>query len=164
MAPAAVIVLQQRRSTLAGFTTLPRDRPMLSPALPVARPDFYLAPGGATPEVDFRFHSGRLLLRGVSCPEDAAAFYDRLFRPLTPYLAGLDHGEVALTLALTRLDADSANQLLTLADLLNNAQAKGSRVHCHVFHDEDDARLQAFHRVLAHEFPGLLAAPLAQVA
>ena len=49
-------------------------------------------------------------------------------------------------------------------DLLNNAQAKGSRVHCHVFHDEDDARLQAFHRVLAHEFPGLLAAPLAQVA
>lgn len=137
----------------------------MMPAAPSAiRPDFYLAPGADTPEVDFRFHNGRLLLRGVSCPDDAAAFYDRLFQPLTPYLAGLGDGNVALTLALTRLDTDSANQLLTLADLLNNAQAKGSRVHCHVFHDEDDARLQAFYRVLVHEFPGLLAAPLAQVA
>ncbi|WP_024301102.1 SiaC family regulatory phosphoprotein [Pseudogulbenkiania sp. MAI-1] len=129
-----------------------------------ARPDFYLAASASTPEVDFRFHSGRLLLRGVSCPDDAAAFYDRLFRPLTPYLADRSHADLELTLALTRLDTASANQLLTLADLLNNAQAKGWNVHCHVFHDEDDARLQAFYRVLAYEFPGLLAAPLAQVA
>lgn len=137
---------------------------MMPPAPPAPRPDFYLAPGATTPEVDFRFQSGRLLLRGVSCPDDAAVFYDRLFRLLAPYLAGLDHADIELTLALTRLDADSANQLLTLADLLNNAQAKGCRVHCHVFHDEDDARLQAFFRVLAHEFPGFLAAPLARVA
>ena len=137
---------------------------MLPSAPSVTRPDFYLAPGAVTPEVDFRFHSGHLLLRGVSCPDDAAVFYDQLFRLLTPYLADRSHANIELTLALTRLDTNSANQLLTLADLLNNAQAKGWNVHCHVFHDEDDARLQAFYRVLAHEFPCLLAAPLARVA
>ena len=58
--------------------------------------NLYLAATADSPEVDFRFDTHELTLKGESYPENAAAFYGSIIRQLHDYLASCSGVHVVL--------------------------------------------------------------------
>lgn len=117
--------------------------------------NFYLAATAATPEVDFRFDSHKLSLKGESYPENAASFYGPLKDMLAGYLAGLDHVNVTLDVQLAYFNSSSTKLLLELFELFNDAAVKGNYVHLNWFYDEDDDTILEFGQEVADDYPAI---------
>jgi len=110
----------------------------------------------SSPEVEFRFESHELFLRGESFPENAAAFYGPVIAALRDFLA-LPDADRTLTLqvALTYFNSSSTKMLFTLFDLLDKAAAAGRRVVLQWQHDSEDDTIREFGEELAVDFHNL---------
>jgi hypothetical protein len=111
---------------------------------------------GDSPEVDFRFDTHTLTLRGESYPENAASFYGTVIAGLRQYLAGLATGtRVTVDVALVYFNSSSTKMLFSLFDALNHAAGNGIVVELNWRHDPEDDTIQEFGFELRDDFPAL---------
>ena len=111
---------------------------------------------GDTPEVDFRFDTHQLSLKGESYPENAAAFYGEVVRRLREYLAVLPAATVVtVDVALLYFNSSSTKMLFGLFDTLHAAAERGVSVVLNWRHDPDDDTIEEFGAELRDDFPSL---------
>jgi hypothetical protein len=116
----------------------------------------YIAASPSTPEVDFRFDTGQLSLRGESYPENAAAFYGDIIRRLRAYLEGCQQRPISVHIALAYFNSSSTKMLFNIIEALAEAVERGgNRVTLHWFHDAEDDTLLEFGQELADDFPAI---------
>ncbi|RXZ44489.1 DUF1987 domain-containing protein [Crenobacter cavernae] len=126
--------------------------------------NIHLSATAATPEVDFRFDSHQLSLKGESYPENAQSFYGPLLDAVASYLAGLDHAQITVDVQLAYFNSSSTKLLMNLFELLNNSAVKGNYVTLNWHYDEDDDTILEFGQEIADDYPSLDFHPRALVA
>ncbi|HEY1090850.1 MAG TPA: DUF1987 domain-containing protein [Burkholderiaceae bacterium] len=117
--------------------------------------NFYIAPTPSSPEVDFRFDTHTLHLRGESYPENAAAFYGEIIAQLKAYLAGLNGQQIAMHIALAYFNSSSTKMLFNLIERLDDAVEAGNQVMLHWYHDAEDDTILEFGEELRDDFPAI---------
>ncbi len=108
-----------------------------------------------TPEVDFDFQARRLMLRGESYPESAAAFYGDILESTREFLAGLVEQDVIVEVQLTYFNSSSTKMLFGLFEMLNQAAQAENRVHLHWYYDSEDETILEFGLELREDFPDI---------
>ncbi|MHB8919531.1 MAG: DUF1987 domain-containing protein [Halothiobacillus sp.] len=114
---------------------------------------FYLAATSNTPEVDFDFPARRLLLKGESYPESAAAFYGDILAKTDQFLGELARETVQVSVQLNYFNSSSTKMLFSLFDRLNQAAEEGNTIVLDWHHDIDDETILEFGLELAEDFP-----------
>ncbi|WP_343593854.1 DUF1987 domain-containing protein [Paracidovorax wautersii] len=117
--------------------------------------NLYIAPTPSSPEVDFKFDSHTLSLRGESYPENAAAFYGGVLAQLRVYLAEQSDSKIEVSIALAYFNSSSTKMLFNLIEALSDAAAEGNEVAVHWYHDEEDDTILEFGQELSEDFPAL---------
>lgn len=118
--------------------------------------NLYLAATADSPEVDFRFDSHKLSLKGESYPENAAMFYSDIIKRLQDYLAGLEGGAtVTVDVALIYFNSSSTKMLFSLFDTLNAAAKRGAHIVLNWHHDREDDTIEEFGLELRDDFTAL---------
>lgn len=117
--------------------------------------NLYIAPTPSSPEVDFRFDSHTLSLRGESYPENAAAFYGEVIARLKAYLDKLQERVVEVHIALAYFNSSSTKMLFNLIEALDDAAEAGNRVTLNWYHDEEDDTIFEFGQELSEDFPAI---------
>lgn len=118
--------------------------------------NLFLAATGDSPEVDFRFDTHQLALKGESYPENAAAFYGDIIKRVQAYLTGLNSdATVTVDVALIYFNSSSTKMLFTLFDALNSAAERGVHVVLNWHHDPEDDTIEEFGRELHDDFGAL---------
>jgi len=115
----------------------------------------YLAPTSATPEIDFRFDSHTLSLKGESYPENAQAFYGPLLDAAGAYLAGCRGAMIRVDVQLAYFNSSSTKLLMSLFEQFNQAALNGNHVVVNWFHDEEDDTILEFGEEIAEDYPAL---------
>ncbi len=123
--------------------------------------DFYVQATPTSPEIDFRFSSNTLGIRGESYPENAAAFYSDAIRQLRLYLATLGATHVEINVELKYFNSSSTKILYTLFGMLNDCVRQGNDVTLNWFHDEEDETILEFGEELYEDFGELNFRPTA---
>ena len=122
----------------------------------VATQNLYLAATADSPEVDFRFDTHQLLLRGESYPENAAMFYGDIIKRVQNYLAQLDvNAKVTVDVALIYFNSSSTKMLFSLFDALNTAAKRGAHIVLNWHHDPEDDTIEEFGFELRDDFTAL---------
>lgn len=117
--------------------------------------NLYIAPTPTSPEVDFRFDSHSLALRGESYPENAAAFYGEVLARLRAYLAEAAPSRLEVHIALAYFNSSSTKMLFNVIDALHAAAESGSTVQLSWYYDEEDDTILEFGQELADDFPAI---------
>ncbi|KTT14549.1 DUF1987 domain-containing protein [Pseudacidovorax intermedius] len=117
--------------------------------------NLYIAPTPSSPEVDFRFDSHSLSLRGESYPENAAAFYGEVLARLREYLAEPGERRIDVHIALAYFNSSSTKMLFNLIEALHEAAEAGSTVQLAWYYDEEDDTILEFGQELADDFPAI---------
>jgi hypothetical protein len=118
--------------------------------------NLYLAATADSPEIDFRFDTHRLALKGESYPENAATFYSDIIKRLQSYLATLDGGTtVTVDVALIYFNSSSTKMLFSLFDALNAAAKRGTHIVLNWHHDPEDDTIEEFGFELRDDFTAL---------
>jgi hypothetical protein len=117
--------------------------------------NFYIAPTPSSPEVDFRFDTHQLHLRGESYPENAAAFYGEVLAQLKAYLAAQDSRHIEVHIALAYFNSSSTKMLFNLIAALNDAVEAGNQIALHWYHDAEDDTILEFGQELHDDFPAI---------
>ena len=117
--------------------------------------NIYIAPTPSSPEVDFRFDTHTLSLRGESYPENAAAFYGQFIERLKAYLGMLQNSKVEVNIALAYFNSSSTKMLFNLIAALDEAAEAGNHIALNWFHDEEDDTIFEFGQELCEDFPSI---------
>ncbi|SFF18052.1 DUF1987 domain-containing protein [Paracidovorax wautersii] len=117
--------------------------------------NLYIAPTPSSPEVDFKFDTHTLSLRGESYPENAAAFYGGILVQLKAYLAEQSDSRIEVSIALAYFNSSSTKMLFNLIEALSDAANEGNEVAVHWYHDEEDDTILEFGQELSEDFPAL---------
>lgn len=117
--------------------------------------NLYIAPTPSSPEVDFKFDTHILSLRGESYPENAAAFYGDIIAKLREFLATQSEITLEVNIALAYFNSSSTKMLFNLIEALDNAAAAGNRVVLNWYHDEEDDTILEFGQELSEDFPAI---------
>ena len=115
----------------------------------------YIAPTGNTPEVDFDFPNHRLLLKGESYPESAAAFYSDILSKTSQFLDEMTAETIHVSVQLNYFNSSSTKMLFSLFDRLNLAAQAGNTIVLDWHHDIDDETILEFGLELAEDFPAI---------
>ncbi|CAA7627888.1 conserved hypothetical protein [Candidatus Terasakiella magnetica] len=97
-----------------------------------------------SPEVDFDFERGVLVLRGESYPEDASAIFGPIFSALETFLAEGEKREVKMDFDLTYFNSSSAKALMNMFQMLDHAAAAGTKITVSWFFAPDDDTMKEF--------------------
>ncbi|MFI8614615.1 DUF1987 domain-containing protein [Acidovorax sp. NPDC077693] len=117
--------------------------------------NLYIAPTPSSPEVDFKFDTRTLSLRGESYPENAAAFYGDIITRLGEFLSTQHGAALEVNVALAYFNSSSTKMLFNLIEVLSNAAEAGNRVVLHWYHDEEDDTILEFGQELSEDFPAI---------
>ena len=118
--------------------------------------NLYIAATADSPEIDFRFDTHELALKGESYPENAAAFYGGIIKRLREYLGTLPNAAtITVNVALVYFNSSSTKMLFGLFDALNAAAESGHWVILNWHHDSEDDTIQEFGFELRDDFPAL---------
>ena len=117
--------------------------------------NLYIAPTPSSPQVDFRFDTRTLSLRGESYPENAAAFYGEVIAQLKRYLAEQDGRSIAVHIALAYFNSSSTKMLFSMFDALDQAAQAGNTVKMNWYHDEEDDTILEFGEELQADFQAI---------
>lgn len=115
----------------------------------------YLAPTNNTPEVDFDFAMRRLVLKGESYPESAAAFYSDILARTSEFLNTLNGEDVQVIVQLNYFNSSSTKMLFSFFDRLNQAAESGNQIALDWHHDVDDETILEFGLEVAEDFPSI---------
>lgn len=97
-----------------------------------------------SPEVDFDFAAGRLVLKGESYPEDASSVFGPIFAALETFLGQAEGREIRFDFSLIYFNSSSAKALMNMFQLLDRAAARGVRIVVNWFYAADDETMQEF--------------------
>ena len=125
--------------------------------------NLYIPATASEPEVDFRFDTHSLTLKGESFPENAAAFYVPVIATVESYLAGRSDTTIQVNVTLAYFNSSSTKMLFSLFEILNNAVLSGNVVVLNWFYDEDDDTILEFGEEIADDFAALEFRPQALV-
>jgi len=114
--------------------------------------DLFIKATADSPEIDFKFSDGTLLLKGESYPENAAAFYADVLSRTRAYLDS-SPANVQVDVALVYFNSSSTKILFSFFNLLNDAASKGAKIVLNWYHDADDDTIQEFGQELHDDFP-----------
>lgn len=117
--------------------------------------NLFIAPTPSSPEVDFRFDTHTLSLRGESYPENAAAFYGQVIERLKEYLGTLQDSKVEVNIALAYFNSSSTKMLFNVIAALDGAAEAGNHIALHWYHDEEDDTIFEFGQELHEDFPAI---------
>ncbi len=117
--------------------------------------NLYIPATPSEPEVDFRFDSHSLTLKGESFPENAAAFYVPIIAAVESYLAGRSDTTIQVNVTLAYFNSSSTKMLFSLFEILNNAVLAGNVVILNWLYDEDDDTILEFGQEIADDFAAL---------
>lgn len=117
--------------------------------------NLYIAPTPSSPEVDFKFDTHTLSLRGESYPENAAAFYGDVISGLRAYLERQSETTIEVHIALAYFNSSSTKMLFNLIEALNGAAERGNRVLLNWYHDEEDETILDFGQELSEDFDAI---------
>ena len=117
--------------------------------------NLFIAPTPSSPEVDFRFDTHTLSLRGESYPENAAAFYGQVIKRLKEYLGTLQDSKVEVNIALAYFNSSSTKMLFNVIAALDGAAEAGNHIALHWYHDEEDDTIFEFGQELHEDFPAI---------
>lgn len=95
-----------------------------------------------TPAIDLLVSDPRLRIAGEAYPENAVAFFEPVLKALGDYLARGDAATFEVEFELRYLNSASTKMLFKLAGLLDQAAAKGRRVHVRFIVLEEDEILR----------------------
>jgi hypothetical protein len=115
----------------------------------------HLAPGAATPEIDFDFGAHRLALRGESYPENAQTFYTPILTALDAYLTRQTGTRITVDVQLAYFNSSSTTLLTVLFERLNRAALAGNDIVLNWRYDEDDDAILEFGQEIADDYPAL---------
>ncbi|WP_309298748.1 DUF1987 domain-containing protein [Pseudomonas turukhanskensis] len=117
--------------------------------------NFYIEATATSPEVDFKFDSHQLTLRGESYPENAAAFYAPITQQLRAYLASLQSTRVTVDIALAYFNSSSTKMLFSIFDALDESAKKGNAIRVNWYFDEEDETIFEFGEELKADFEAI---------
>ena len=118
--------------------------------------NLYLAATADSPEVDFRFDTHELALKGESYPENAAAFYGSIIRQLHDYLASCNEGiTITVDVALIYFNSSSTKMLFAFFEALNTAATRGVHVVLNWHYEPEDDTIGDFGSELRDDFGAL---------
>lgn len=117
--------------------------------------NLYISPTPSSPEVDFRFDSHTLSLRGESYPENAAAFYGDVISGLRTYIERQSEAKIEVNIALAYFNSSSTKMLFNLIEVLNSAAERGNQVVLNWYHDEEDETILEFGQELSEDFDAI---------
>ena len=117
--------------------------------------DLYLAPERDKPEVDFKFSSHHLSLKGESYPENAAQFYGPILAALRSYLDNTRATHITVDIDLIYFNSSSTKILLSLFEMLD-AAALTNKVQLNWHYDPEDETVQEFGADLAEDYTTLI--------
>ena len=117
--------------------------------------NLFIAPTPSSPEVDFRFDTHTLSLRGESYPENAAAFYGQVIERLKEYLGTLQDSKVEVNIAPAYFNSSSTKMLFNVIAALDGAAEAGNHIALHWYHDEEDDTIFEFGQELHEDFPAI---------
>lgn len=117
--------------------------------------NLYIAPTPSSPEVDFRFDTRTLSLRGESYPENAAAFYGDVIARLKEFLAQQEDATLTVHIALAYFNSSSTKMLFNLIEALDNAAHRDNRVVLNWYHDAEDDTILEFGQELGEDFTAI---------
>ncbi|GLK88842.1 hypothetical protein GCM10017655_19040 [Pseudomonas turukhanskensis] len=120
-----------------------------------AMENFYIEATATSPEVDFKFDSHQLTLRGESYPENAAAFYAPITQQLRAYLASLQSTRVTVDIALAYFNSSSTKMLFSIFDALDESAKKGNAIRVNWYFDEEDETIFEFGEELKADFEAI---------
>lgn len=115
----------------------------------------FIAATPTSPEVDFRFASHTLSLKGESYPENAAAFYGPVIERLRRYLAQCQGQRITVHVSLAYFNSSSTKMLFALFEALNDAALAGNEVLLNWYRDEEDDTILEFGEELRDDFAAL---------
>ena len=117
--------------------------------------NLYIPATASEPEVDFRFDTHSLTLKGESFPENAAAFYVPVIAAVESYLAGRSDTTIQVNVTLAYFNSSSTKMLFSLFEALHQAAQAGAMVVLDWYHDVDDETILEFGLELAEDFPAI---------
>lgn len=117
--------------------------------------NFYIEATAISPEVDFKFDSHQLTLRGESYPENAAAFYAPITQQLRSYLATLQGNTVTVDIALAYFNSSSTKMLFSIFDALDESARQGNSIRVNWYFDEEDETIFEFGEELKADFEAI---------
>ena len=117
--------------------------------------NLYIEATATSPEVDFKFDSHQLTLRGESYPENAAAFYAPITQQLRGYLATLQGNEVTVDIALAYFNSSSTKMLFSIFDALDESAKQGNSIRVNWYFDEEDETIFEFGEELKADFEAI---------
>lgn len=117
--------------------------------------NFYIEATAISPEVDFKFDSHQLTLRGESYPENAAAFYAPITQQLRGYLATLQGNTVTVDIALAYFNSSSTKMLFSIFDALDESAKQGNSIRVNWYFDEEDETIFEFGEELKADFEAI---------
>jgi hypothetical protein len=120
-----------------------------------AMENFYIEATSTSPEVDFKFDTHQLTLRGESYPENAAAFYAPITQQLRAYLASLQGTTVTVDIALAYFNSSSTKMLFSIFDALDESAKKGNAIRVNWYFDEEDETIFEFGEELKADFEAI---------
>src|SRR6218665_53970 len=120
-----------------------------------AMDNLYIEATATSPEVDFKFDSHQLTLRGESYPENAAAFYAPITQQLRGYLATLQGNEVTVDIALAYFNSSSTKMLFSIFDALDESAKQGNSIRVNWYFDEEDETIFEFGEELKADFEAI---------
>jgi hypothetical protein len=120
-----------------------------------AMENFYIEATATSPEVDFKFDSHQLTLRGESYPENAAAFYAPITQQLRAYLASLQDTTVTVDIALAYFNSSSTKMLFSIFDALDESARQGNTIRVNWYFDEEDETIFEFGEELKADFEAI---------
>jgi hypothetical protein len=101
--------------------------------------DTFIPARERTPEVDFRYSTHHLAMKGEAYPEDAAAFFGPLLKSLAAYCETIHGEELQVEFQLVYFNTSSAKALMNMIHTLEAAARAGAKVEVRWrFQAEDD--------------------------
>ncbi|MET3106513.1 hypothetical protein AAKU67_001225 [Oxalobacteraceae bacterium GrIS 2.11] len=108
-----------------------------------------------SPEVDFRFDTHTLSMKGESYPENAAAFFSPIADSTRHYLEKCSGTRITVNISLAYFNSSSTKMLFSFFNQLNQAALAGNHVQLNWFYHEDDDSILEFGEELRADFTAL---------
>ena len=89
-----------------------------------------------TPNVNFSYEKGELLISGESYPENASAFYEKLITWIKNYISLTK--EIKLSFKFVYFNTSSSKAILDIIELLENYHKHGGKVQLTWQYEVDD--------------------------
>jgi hypothetical protein len=106
--------------------------------------DIKIAATDRSPDVEFDFAAGTLVVRGESYPEDAAAIFGPIFAGLERFLAAMGPRPARVVFELAYFNSSSAKALMNMFLKMDQAAANGTPITIDWLFTADDDTMKEF--------------------